>query len=106
MSSSAMIFSRLISAACRARLGCTTSRSVPSTRKRTLLLRSYGSMWMSLAPSLAACVSRALSMRMMGASLLASSRSSTAGRSCSKRDRSTALSTSPTTAAALLSPPA
>ena len=40
MSSSAMIFSRLISAACSARLGCTTSRSVPSTRKRTALLRS------------------------------------------------------------------
>ena len=31
-----MIFRREISAACRARLGCTTSRSVPSTRKRTL----------------------------------------------------------------------
>jgi hypothetical protein len=40
MSSSAMIFRREISAACSALLGCTTSRSVPSTRKRTLLLRS------------------------------------------------------------------
>ncbi len=40
MSSSAMILSRLISAACSALLGCTTSRSVPSTRKRTALLRS------------------------------------------------------------------
>ena len=30
-----MIFRREISAACSARLGCTTSRSVPSTRKRT-----------------------------------------------------------------------
>jgi len=40
MSSSAMIFRREISAACRALLGCTTSRSVPSTRKRTELLRS------------------------------------------------------------------
>jgi hypothetical protein len=40
MSSSAMILSRLISAACNARLGCTTSRSVPSTRKRTELERS------------------------------------------------------------------
>ena len=40
MSSSAMIFSREISAACSARLGCTTSRKVPSTRKRTLEWRS------------------------------------------------------------------
>ena len=40
MSSSAMIFRRLMSAACSARLGCTTSRSVPSTRKRTLEWRS------------------------------------------------------------------
>jgi hypothetical protein len=62
-------------------------------------------MWMSLAPSLAACVSSALSMRMMGASLEASSRSSTAGSSCIMRDRSTALSTSPTTDAALPCPP-
>ena len=46
-------------------------------------------MWMSLAPSFAACVSSALSMRMIGASLAASSRSSTAGRSCIMRDRST-----------------
>ena len=63
-------------------------------------------MWMSLAPSFAAWVSRALSMRMIGASLLASSRSSIAGSSCIIRDRSTALSTSPTTTAALDSPPA
>ncbi|MPN14229.1 hypothetical protein SDC9_161555 [bioreactor metagenome] len=40
MSRSAMIFRREISAACSARLGCTTSRSVPSTRKRTLECRS------------------------------------------------------------------
>ncbi len=40
MSRSAMIFSREISAACSARLGCTTSRSVPSMRKRTLEVRS------------------------------------------------------------------
>jgi hypothetical protein len=40
MSSSAMIFRREISAACSALFGCTTSRSVPSTRKRTLELRS------------------------------------------------------------------
>ena len=104
MSSSAMIFRREINAACKARLGCTTSRSAPSTRKRTLLCRSYGSMWMSLAPSRAACVSKALSMRMMGASSEVSSRSSTAGRSCIMRDRSASLSTSLTTSAALDSP--
>ena len=63
-------------------------------------------MWMSLAPSFAACVSSALSMRMIGASLEASSRSSIAGSSCIMRDRSTALSTSPITTAALDSPPA
>ncbi len=40
MSSSAMIFRREISAACSALFGCTTSRSVPSTRKRTELERS------------------------------------------------------------------
>ena len=44
ISRSAMIFRREISAACSARLGCTTSRNVPSTRKRTLEWRSYGSM--------------------------------------------------------------
>ena len=40
MSSSAMIFKREISAACSARLGCTTSRKLPSTRKRTTECRS------------------------------------------------------------------
>ena len=40
MSSSAMIFRREINAACSALLGRTTSRSVPSTRKRTALARS------------------------------------------------------------------
>lgn len=40
MSRSAMIFRREISAACSARLGCTTSRSVPSMRKRTDDVRS------------------------------------------------------------------
>ena len=35
-----MIFRREISAACSARLGCTTSRSAPSTLKRTLEWRS------------------------------------------------------------------
>ncbi len=35
-----MIFRREISAACSARLGCTTSRSEPSMRKRTDDVRS------------------------------------------------------------------
>ncbi len=99
-----MIFRREISAACRARLGCTTSRSVPSTRKRTLESRSKGSMWMSLAPSLTACVSSELTRRMMGASSAVSSRSSIAGSSCIMRLRSASLCTSLTTAAALPSP--
>jgi hypothetical protein len=53
------------------------------------------------APSRAACVSRALSMRMMGASSAVSSRSSTAGSSCIMRVRSASDSTSLTTMAAL-----
>ena len=61
---------------------------------------------MSLAPSLAAWVSSAFSMRMIGASFDASSRSSIAGSSCIIRLRSTALSTSPMTVAALDSLPA
>ena len=40
ISSSAMIFRREISAACSALFGCTISRKVPSTRKRTELDRS------------------------------------------------------------------
>ena len=101
-----MIFKREISAACKARLGCTTSRKPPSTRKRTLEWRSKGSMWMSLAPSRAACDNKALSMRMMGASSADSSRSSTAGRACIMRAKSASPSTSVTTAAALEPAPA
>jgi hypothetical protein len=56
---------------------------------------------MSLAPSREAWVNSTLSMRMMGASSAASSRSSTAGRSCIRRERSTSPSTSLTTSAAL-----
>ena len=63
-----MIFRREISAACSARLGCTTSRSVPSTRKRTAGMALVGFDVDVAAPSRAACVSSALSMRMMGAS--------------------------------------
>jgi hypothetical protein len=61
-------------------------------------------MWMSLAPSRAAWVSSAFSMRMMGASSEVSSRSSTAGSSCIMRDRSASFCTSLTTVAALDSP--
>ncbi len=61
-------------------------------------------MWMSLAPSRAAWVSSALSMRMMGASPAVSSRSSIAGSSCIMRPRSASDSTSLTTSAALESP--
>ncbi len=96
-----MILIREISAPCRAFLGRTTSRSVPSTRKRTTEAFSKGSMWMSEACSRAAWVSRALIMRMIGASSSDSSRSSTSGMSCISRDRSTSPSTSPTTCAAL-----
>lgn len=96
-----MILMREISAPCSAFFGRTTSRSVPSTRKRTTEAFSNGSMWMSEAPSRAACVSSALIMRMIGASSSDSSRSSTAGMSCIRRDRSTSPSTSPTTWAAL-----
>ena len=104
ISSSAMILRREISAACSARLGCTTSRKLPSTRKRTTEWRSKASIWISLAPSRAACVSKALSMRMMGASSEVSSKSSMAGSSCIMRVRSASPSTSLTTAAALDSP--
>ena len=58
-------------------------------------------MWMSLAPSRAAWVSNALSMRMMGASSEVSSKSSIAGSACIMRERSMSLSTSLTTVAAL-----
>ena len=64
-----MIFRRLINAACSARLGCTTSRSVPSTRKTHARMPLVGlDVDVAGAVARAACVSRALSMRMMGAS--------------------------------------
>ena len=50
-----------------ARWVCSTSRSTPSTRKRTTSRFSNGSMWMSEAFSLTAWVSSALIRRMIGA---------------------------------------
>ncbi len=63
-----MILMRDTSAACSARFGRTMSRNVPSILKRTSEYVSNASMWMSDAPSRAACVSSALIMRMIGAS--------------------------------------
>ena len=61
--------------------GLSTSRSTPSMRKRTTRRFSYGSIWMSDAPSLTASVSSALISRMIGASSSLSSRSSGSGNS-------------------------
>ena len=76
-----------------ARLLCRTSRSTPSTRKRTTRRFSNGSTWMSEAFSLTACVSTALIRRMMGASSSLSSRSACSGRSCARCARSVDSST-------------
>ena len=67
-----------------ARLVCSTSRSTPSTRKRTTSRFSNGSMWMSEAFSLTAWVSSALISRMIGASSSLSSRSDCSGMSCAE----------------------
>ncbi len=72
----------------RARLGCSTSRSTPSTRKRTTRRDSKGSMWMSEAFSRIAWVSRALIRRMMGASSSFSIRSSGSARASATLSRS------------------
>ena len=55
--------------------GRITSCRTPSTRKRTQMSFSCGSMWMSLARSFAARKRSELTSRMMGASSLESSRS-------------------------------
>ena len=80
-----------------ARLDCSTSRSTPSTRKRTTSRFSNGSMWMSEAFSRTAWVSTALIRRMIGASSLLSSRSACSGSSCTRCARSV-LPSSPSTA--------
>ena len=88
MSRLAMILRRDTSAACSARGGSMTSRSTPSTRKRTTERASYGSKCRSDARSRSACSSSALIMRITGACAPLSSRSSACGRSCSRRARS------------------
>jgi hypothetical protein len=55
-------------AGCSARGGSIAGYSVPSIRKRTAERASYGSIWMSEAPSRNACVRMAFSRRMIGAS--------------------------------------
>ncbi|MNG10508.1 hypothetical protein D3C84_939810 [compost metagenome] len=58
-------------------------------------------MWMSLASSRAAWVSKALIIRITGAPSWVSSKSVISGMSCINRSRSTSFSAAPTTAAAL-----
>ncbi len=83
-----MILRRETSAACSARGGSITSRSTPSTRNRTTERASYGSKWRSDARSRSACSRSALIIRMTGACVPLSSRSSAGGRSCMSRARS------------------
>ncbi len=94
---------REISEAWIAFFGRTTSRSVPSMRKRTTEICSNGSIWISDASSRNACVSNALIMRITGASSADSSKSSMAGMSIISLARSRSDSTSSITCAA--SPP-
>ena len=82
MSSEAITLMRETIAGCSPRLGSTTLRSAPSTRKRTSARDSKISRCTSEAPSRTAWVSSALMSRMMGASFSASSRSAISG-SCS-----------------------
>ena len=79
-----------------ARLVCSTSRSTPSTRKRTTSRFSNGSTWMSEAFSRTAWPSTALISRMIGASSSLSSRSACSGRSCASCARSVSPSRPPT----------
>ena len=83
-----MILMRETSAACSARGGSSTSRSTPSTRKRTTERASYGSKCTSDARSRSACSSSALIIRITGACAPLSRRSSAGGRSCISRARS------------------
>ncbi len=71
-----------------ARRDCSTSRSTPSTRKRTTRRFSYGSIWMSEAFSLTAEVSTALISRMIGASSSLSIRSEGSGSCWATMNRS------------------
>ena len=89
-----MIFTRDTSAACSARGGSITSRSTPSTRKRTTDRASYGSKWTSEARSASACSSSALIMRITGAAPSSASRSSAGGKSCIRLARSVSRASS------------
>ena len=93
MSSLDMTLMRETTSGATARRLCSTSRSTPSTRKRTTRRFSKGSTWMSEAFSFTAWVSTALMRRMMGASSSLSSRSACSGRSCARCARSVDSST-------------
>src|SRR3989442_359869 len=80
MSRRAMILMRDTITPCTTCGGSSTSRSIPSLRKRTTERRSKASMWMSEAPSRTACENSALINRTIGASSSLSSRSATFGR--------------------------
>ncbi len=88
-----------------ARLVCSTSRSTPSTRKRTTRRFSNGSMWMSDAFSFTDWVSSALIRRMTGASSSLSSRSDGSGMSCARSLRSVSSSSPPIASIVALEPP-
>ncbi|CRW98505.1 hypothetical protein PAERUG_P53_London_9_VIM_2_02_13_03224 [Pseudomonas aeruginosa] len=79
MSSRAMTLIRDTSRAASSRLGSSTSRSTPSTRKRTTRRFSKVSRWMSEAFSRIASPRIALIRRMIGASSSCSIRSSVSG---------------------------
>ena len=92
MSSSAMIFRRLMTPACMRRGTDMISCSTPSTRKRIMSSLAWGSKWMSLAPSSTDCAITELTSLMMGASSVASRMSASSPEASSKAASSTALS--------------
>jgi hypothetical protein len=105
MSSFDMTLMRDTTSAATARRDCSTSRSTPSTRNRTTSRFSNGSMWMSDALSLTACVRIALISLMIGAWSSLSSRSDGSGRSCARWARSVSSSMPPTICMAVFVPP-
>src|ERR1017187_2026418 len=95
MSSFAMTLMRETTSGATPRcLDCSTSRRMPSTRKRTTSRFSNGSTWMSEAFSRIAWVSTALMRRMIGASSSLSSRSACSGSTCARCARSVVSSSS------------
>ncbi len=105
MSSLAMTLIRDTTGCATAFCGASTSRSTPSTRKRTTSRDSNGSMWMSEAFSLTASVSSALISRMIGASSSDSSRSVGSGSASASEARSACSSKSAAIARASSAPP-